>query len=96
MPLITYVDRSFSAATEAIIALAAAICADYAALGFDLTLRQLFYQFVARALLPNETSQYKRLGEIVSDARLAGRLDWEYIVDRTRHLRALVSRPASN
>ena len=88
-PRITYVERAFSAATEAIIALAAAICAEYAALGFDLTLRQLFYQFVARDLLPNRPAQYKRLGEIVNDARLAGRLDWDAIVDRTRHLRVL-------
>lgn len=88
-PLIAYVERSFSAATEAIIGRATAICAEYAAQAFDLTLRQLYYQFVARGLLPNLDAEYKRLGSIVNDARLAGRLDWESIVDRTRHLRAL-------
>ena len=46
-PRIAYVERTFSAATEAIIARAAAICAEYAGLGFDLTLRQLYYQMVA-------------------------------------------------
>ena len=49
----------------------------------------MYYQFVARDLLPNRTSEYKRLGVIVNDARLAGRLDWGSIVDRTRSLRAL-------
>lgn len=44
---------------------------------------------MARDLVPNRTVEYKRLGEIVNDARLAGRLDWDAIVDRTRHLRAL-------
>jgi len=57
--------------------------------GFDLTLRQLFYQFVARGLIANTQREYKNLGTIVSDGRLAGLVDWDAIVDRTRNLRAL-------
>jgi hypothetical protein len=64
------------------------ICAEYAEQGYDLTLRQLYYQFVARAILPNTQQSYKRLGDIVNKARLAGLMDWNYIVDRTRNLRA--------
>ncbi|MCC9154882.1 hypothetical protein LZP81_30920 [Streptomyces parvulus] len=89
MPREAYIERNFSPASRALIAKADEICRDYAAQGFDLTLRQLYYQFVARDLLPNRQTEYKRLGNIVNDARLAGLLDWDYIVDRTRNLRAL-------
>ena len=65
-----------------------AICAQYAEQGFDLTLRQLYYQFVARDWIPNTVQSYKRLGSIVNRARMAGLLDWYYIVDRTRNLAA--------
>lgn len=67
---------------------AEAICRAYAADGYDLTLRQLYYQFVARDLIPNNQRSYKRLGDVVNNARLAGMLDWDYIVDRTRNLRS--------
>lgn len=68
---------------------AEAICREYGRQGFDLTLRQLYYQFVARALIPNNQRSYKRLGDVVNRGRLAGYLDWSYIVDRTRNLRSL-------
>jgi hypothetical protein len=89
VPRIAYVSKAFSPGSLAIIEQANAICAEYAAQGFDLTLRQLYYQFVARDFIPNLQTEYKRLGGIINDARLAGRLDWDYIVDRTRNLRAL-------
>jgi len=87
MSRIAYINKRFSKLSRAIIAHAEQICADYAAQGFDLTLRQLYYQFVARGLLPNKQSEYKRLGSVVNDARMAGLLDWDYIVDRTREMR---------
>ncbi len=89
MPRITYQPKTFRPATQRIIDIANRICAEYAEQGFDLTLRQLYYQFVARDLLPNKQSEYSRLGSIVNDARLAGEMDWDYIVDRTRNLRDL-------
>lgn len=89
MPEICYVPRRFSRASQAIIEHAWSIIAEYTALGFDLTLRQLYYQFVARALIPNRDSEYKRLGSIINDARLAGLIDWNAIQDRTRNLQAL-------
>jgi hypothetical protein len=72
-----------------VIAQANAICEEYTNQGLALTLRQLHYQFVARGLYENTAANYDRLGRIVSDARLAGELDWAYIVDRTRNLVAL-------
>ncbi|MER7500497.1 hypothetical protein AB0L05_27945 [Nonomuraea pusilla] len=89
MPLICYVPKTFRRSTLDIIERANAICADYARQGFDLTLRQLYYQFVARDWIANKQTEYDRLGSIVNDARLAGLLDWNYIVDRTRNLRSL-------
>lgn len=86
MPRIRYVERRFNTATTEIIGQANTIIAEYAAQGYDLTLRQLYYQFVARDLLPNTVQSYKRLGSIINDARLAGLIDWDRLVDRTRGL----------
>ena len=77
-----------SEAREAI-AQANAICREYQLAGYDLTLRQLFYQFVSRDLIPNSQQSYKRLGDIINKARLAGLMDWNYIIDRTRNLQSL-------
>lgn len=84
---ICYVPKKFREETEELIRDANEIIQSYAAQGFTLTLRQLYYQFVARALIPNTERSYKRLGTIVNDARLAGLIDWTAIEDRTRWLR---------
>lgn len=88
MPRICYVERRFSESSLAAIAAAVDIIEEYTRAGFRLTLRQLYYQFVARDLIPNNQREYKRLGSIVNDARLAGRIDWDSIEDRTRNLRS--------
>jgi hypothetical protein len=62
-----------------------AICEDYRGQGYDLTLRQLYYQLVARAVIENTFQSYKKLGTLIDNARLAGLLDWSFIVDRTRN-----------
>lgn len=67
---------------------AVGICEEYAAQGYALTLRQLYYQFVARGYLGNTIRNYKRLGDVINKARLSGMLDWDFIVDRTRNLKA--------
>lgn len=89
MPKIAYKEMKFAPKTLAIIAKANEIIDEYARQGFDLTLRQLYYQFVARDLLANKQKEYKRLGSIINDARLAGLIDWNAITDRTRNLRSL-------
>ena len=60
------------------------IIKEYNTLGYRLTLRQLYYQLVARDIIPNQQAWYKRLGEVVSNGRLGGYIDWESIVDRGR------------
>lgn len=79
-----FIDKNFGAASLAIIATAKDICEDYAAQGYDLSLRQLYYQFVSKDLLANTEANYKKLGNIISDARLAGLIDWDAIKDRGR------------
>lgn len=51
-----------------------------------LTLRQLFYQMVAKLLIPNTESQYKGLSSALARARKEGSLEWGVIEDRTRPL----------
>ena len=58
---------------------------EYAALGYAITLRQLYYQLVSRDLIPNQQRFYKRLGEEITKAREAGWIDWDAIVDRGRN-----------
>ena len=58
---------------------------EYEAQGYRLTLRQLYYQLVSRDVIPNEDNWYKQLGEVVSNGRLAGFIDWDSIVDRNRN-----------
>jgi hypothetical protein len=79
-----FVDKRFRAATLAMIETANQICADYRRQGFNLTLRQVYYQFVSRDQLPNNDKSYKLLGNAINDARLAGLMDWDNIQDRTR------------
>lgn len=84
MAFIPYQEREFRADSLSVISQARRICQDYADQGYDLTLRQLYYVFVSRDAIPNTEQSYKRLGSIVNDARLAGRLDWDWLVDRGR------------
>jgi hypothetical protein len=88
MPRIAYRDFNFRRDTLETIARVNDIVEEYAAQGFDLTLRQVYYQFVQRGWLPNTERSYKKLGAIVNDGRLAGMIDWLYIVDRTRALQS--------
>jgi hypothetical protein len=89
MATIAYRSVRFGESSRAIIEQANQILREYAARGIVVTLRQLYYQFVARDLLPNKQKEYKRLGSIVIDARLAGLIDWYHLQDRTRHLNGL-------
>ncbi len=89
MPAIKYIEKAFREETLETISQANLIIREYQQQGFSLTLRQLYYQFVARDLIPNSQKEYKRLGSVINDARLAGLIDWTAIEDRTRNLRRL-------
>jgi hypothetical protein len=89
MPKRKYIDINIGAKRLAVIEQANVIIEEYEAQGFDLTLRQLYYQFVSRGYIPNSQKEYKKLGDTINDARLAGLVDWLRITDRTRNLRSL-------
>jgi hypothetical protein len=109
MPRICYVPKNFGKTRLNIISEAIRILARYAAAGYDMTLRQLYYQFIALDLFPedrrwtwtgakwirdpngtkNAEPNYDWLGAITNDARLAGLIDWNFLVDRTRELKTV-------
>jgi hypothetical protein len=49
-----------------------------------MTLRQLYYQLVGRNVIPNEERAYKNLSVVLTNARMAGLVDWDAIEDRHR------------
>ena len=79
-----YKDIKFRPAVLDIIQHADNILSEYTRAGLVVTVRQLYYQFVARTLIENTPQSYKRLAGIISDARLAGLVDWDAIEDRGR------------
>lgn len=85
MPKIAYINKRFREASLAKIDQANEIIEDYAAQGFTLTLRQLFYQFVSRGIIPNTERSYKNFGALITDARNCGLIDWLAIEDRGRN-----------
>lgn len=87
MPKISYIDKNFSATSIDLIERCNQVIADYSRQGFSLTLRQLYYQMVSRNIIENTERSYKRLGDLVNNARLAGLIDWHAIEDRGRNLR---------
>src|SRR5690606_35475531 len=51
---------------------------------WPLTVRQIYYQVVARLLVPNEQNQYKRVSRVLTTLRREDVLDWAAVEDRTR------------
>jgi len=80
---INYSGRSFNKPQMARIETINVILAEY---GRALTVRQLYYQHVARGLIPNEQREYGRLEHLLGEARLAGLVSWTAIEDRGRNL----------
>jgi hypothetical protein len=79
-----FIKKRFNNKSVRLINIVNEILDDYAKAGYDLSLRQLYYQLVARNIVPNTEKSYKNIGKLVSDARLAGLVDWSMISDRGR------------
>lgn len=60
------------------------IVEEYAGQGLRLTLRQLYYQLVARGFIPNSDKEYAKLSVLLVKGRMAGEVDWDAIEDRIR------------
>lgn len=81
-----YRDIKFSQERLNRIGRAAQIIEDYERRGFAMSLRQLYYQLVSRGIIPNADREYGRLGDDVTDGRMAGLISWTSIEDRGRNL----------
>lgn len=108
MPFIEYTKINFHPGSRGIIDKANKIINDWMAKGYTLTLRQIYYRFIALDWFPetwideeynrkhglaprtkNTIKNYKRLGELLVNGRLAGKIDWDAMEDRTRNLKGL-------
>lgn len=79
-----YKEKNFRRDALALIMVMESIVDEYVAQGYRLTVRQLYYQLVARGVIENTERSYARITSTVNDAKLAGLMDWEAIEDRTR------------
>lgn len=87
MPKIKYKEVAFRQKSLDLIELINSVIDEYSAQGYELTLRQAYYQLVARGYIENNERSYKNIGSLINDGRLAGLIDWNSITDRTRNLR---------
>ena len=87
MPKIAYEERKFRAGSLALIRKMDDIVTDYQRKGYQLTLRQCYYQLVARDIIENTEKSYKRIADLLDNGRKAGLIDWQAIEDRTRQIR---------
>ncbi len=87
MPKIKYKEIAFRQKSLDLINLINGVISEYSKQGYELTLRQTYYQLVARGYIENNERSYKNIGNLINDGRLAGLIDWNSITDRTRNLR---------
>lgn len=80
----TYVPQNFRGKTLALVQKMDEILTQYKSQGYTLTVRQLYYQLVARDIVENSQRSYKRVVDIAGKGRLGGHLDWGAIEDRAR------------
>lgn len=81
-----FISKDFGDTSLRMITTINAILDDYNVQGYDLSLRQLYYQLVSRNIVANTEKSYKNVGSLVSGARLAGMIDWDMIKDRGREV----------
>ncbi len=51
---------------------------------WPLTLRQIYYQLVAAEIIENQINAYRKLSEVLTHARLSGKVPWDALEDRSR------------
>jgi hypothetical protein len=86
----TFIPKLFNDEHDRIIEHANELLEEMAADGYKVTLRTLYYQFIAEERwFDNKLQSYKRFGDIISQARLAGRIDWDLLEDRARTVEKL-------
>lgn len=66
------------------------IASEYYEAGMKITVRQVYYQLVARGFIDNNDKEYGKISDLVADGRMLGLIDWDMIEDRTRFKRGNV------
>lgn len=97
-----FIQKRFSEQNLRLLGVAERILSEYGRQGLDLSLRQLYYQFVSTAYdeMPdswidpktkskNNDKSYDKLGTLISNGRDAGLIDWDMIQDRGRRVNRL-------
>jgi hypothetical protein len=88
-----YSDKRIGEDRLRLIGIANSIIDEYEAQGLSMTLRQLYYQMVARGHTGGENTDqwYSKLQDVVSDGRMAGLISWTAIEDTTRNLKGIAT-----
>lgn len=81
-----FIEKAFQRKSLDTISTVNAILDEYKAEGYTLTVRQLYYQLVARGYIENSERSYHRVAGLVDDGRKAGLIDWAMIEDRSREM----------
>lgn len=81
-----YKELSFRSDSLQTIATINAVINDFVSQGFRLSVRQLYYQLVAAALIENTERSYKNTADLINRARISGLMDWDAIEDRGRDI----------
>lgn len=82
---IAYTDAlSLSKANKIRLSIINNIIETYVADGYTMTLRQLYYQLVARDIVSNNAREYAKLSILLKKGRMSGVVDWNAIEDRGR------------
>jgi len=79
-----YKEINFRPATIEYLREVSKVIKEFKEMGYKLTLRQLFYQLVSLAKIPNTAREYAKLSRVLVDARMGGDIDWDIIEDRIR------------
>lgn len=82
-----FITKRFNGSSKSVLEFISKALDKNSAEGYSVTLRQMFYLAVNANVMENEEREYKRLCSIVSDARLAGLIDWESFPDMMRQTR---------
>lgn len=67
MPKIQYKEINFRGKSLELINLVNQVINEYKNQGYELTLRQTYYQLVARGYIPNNERSYKNIGNLIND-----------------------------
>lgn len=89
--LLKYADIKFRETDLALLGKAVKIVEQYEEAGYAMSLRQLYYQLVARGHIENSQQSYTKVGRLISDGRMAGLVSWTAIEDRGRNLMGLAT-----